>query len=957
MKKILCGIVALIMLLATMIPASANNITLIAKDYEATPAISVLKSLGIVIGDEKGNLNLDKDITRAEFSTILLRLMGVSNAANTQTATVFEDVPSSHWASGVINYCYNSKIILGYGDNKFGPDDELTFEQAVKMIVCALGYEEMATSKGTYPAGYLTVATDIGLLENCDNSNARINIFTMCYNALDIPVMEQTGFGTDIKYEIMNKNNDHDKVTLLTKQNIYKLGGIVAANDKVAFKTDATVTDKGFVEFWWDYDFDSPVAAWAKKSKNEPNYANSGIYYGSEILETGNTDVANSLGNQINVYVKKNISKYTVLAYEIDETSTSMTIKADMIDDMECNFNSTPAYFKYFKTEDTNKSTKINLDFGYTVVWNNASKDTDYLQSNLTSNTDAVIELIDFNDNNKYDVVKVIAYDYKIVDEVSVSRGIIEDIHGNRINLDIENEDAKVSIVDELNNPISITDIEPTDVLAMIVNTTGSTDAALRTASYDSLDIIVLKGWYVEGTVNGVNDEEVVVDKTSYDMFDNCPDLGTEGIFYLNLMKTGIIDYEKDIIKANDYAYVLEAYYATNKDAIDNILTMSLVTDKGIYEYKLAEKVKIDGISTKVTEFADSWYDQYKDSPVATADDTAARMIKFELNSKDEIVKVITSKNTNNVDEDLNYTNIVSKPYAKDDVKLGTKYLLKSARVIKIDFIEPEKSKFVDVEYFVDENIYSALLFDVDEDGNYSAAAIYDSESVYADGAAVAIVKSVYKVNDENDEEVTKIVAYQNEQEITLYFDEYSTSGYGVETDKIDSLSFGSIILYSADGKGIVDKYDVVGHFNTETETFAFDADFNPTTSFEDGDAYFYGYIAKYGDNKLQVVVEDSKVDDWSSAKDTDVKIDDDVFVEALDLSLKGANQYTLTNKTKTLRKIEIGDYRLGNISNATEGIEEGKYEVYYVLIRTYEGKIVDIVSFDIANPTIKTLN
>ena len=46
-----------------------------------------------------------------------------------------------------------------------------------------------------------------------------------------------------------------------------------------------------------------------------------------------------------------------------------------------------------------------------------------------------------------------------------------------------------------------------------------------------------------------------------------------------------------------------------------------------------------------------------------------------------------------------------------------------------------------------------------------------------------------------------------------------------------------------------------------------------------------------------------------------------------------------------------------GNISNATEGIEEGKYEVYYVLIRTYEGKIVDIVSFDIANPTIKTLN
>ena len=984
MKKILCGIVALIMLFATMIPVTANNITLIAEDYEATPAISVLKSLGIVIGDEKGNLNLDKDITRAEFSTILLRLMGVSNAANTQTATVFEDVPSSHWASGVINYCYNSKIILGYGDNKFGPDDELTFEQAVKMIVCALGYEEMATSKGTYPAGYLTVATDIGLLENCNNSNARMNIFTMCYNALDIPVMEQTGFGTDVKYEIMNKNNDHDKVTLLTKQNIYKLGGIVAANTKVAFKTDATVTDKGFVEFWWDDDFDSPVAAWAKKSKNEPNYANSGIYYGSEILEIGNTNIEETIGNQIIVYVKKNVTKYAVLAYEVDTTSSSMTLTASSLDDNELCFTDTPAYIKYYKTEGASKSTKISFDNNYTVLWNNVTKNADYLATNLNSEKTAIIEFIDFNDNGKYDVVKVIAYDYAIVDEVMASRGYINDLNGNRINLDVENEDAKVSITDIKGNSLDITDIKKNDVLAMIVNTNlTSVQMSLRNASYDSLDIIVLNDAYVVGSVDGkISDDEYTINGKEYKVSDNAYnkskiDLSAEGTFWVDMYDETIIGFEGDIVKSGSYAYIIGAYWNNNKDQINKIVTLEVVTKDGYCEYKVADDVKFilpDGkVKSKAEEnmpalddtvwagefdntvTGEALYNKFNNStPAPTSEDTILRTVKISTNSANEIIEITPAKLTTKDNVPFNYTDVNEKLYDADDYKLGTKFLYKNATVIKVDFVDPEKTKFTNISYFVDENEYSALFLDADANNNYSAAIVYDSSAIYAEGNGVAIVQSVITTKNDEGDEVIKVSAVKDSEKIELIFDENSIKGYN-STTEYEDLQVGSVFMYVADGQGLVDTYDVIGNIEYDggNKTFVFDAGFaaNANADFEDGDAYFLGYIVNITNNNIQIGLTDSIVDNYNSIVDEFVT-KDDKSMDVLNLSVKGANQYALTGRNKANTKIEIGDYRIGNITEICEA-EENEYEVYYVFIRTYEGKVVDIMGLDTTTPNI----
>ena len=113
-----------------------------------------------------------------------------------------------------------------YGNGKFGPEDTVTYEQAVKMVVCALGYGPMASSQGGWPAGYTSVAASIDLTKGV-SSSARGDIAVLIYNALTTPVMEQTSYGSDARYEILDGLGNKQYKTILTKQDIYVVNGIV----------------------------------------------------------------------------------------------------------------------------------------------------------------------------------------------------------------------------------------------------------------------------------------------------------------------------------------------------------------------------------------------------------------------------------------------------------------------------------------------------------------------------------------------------------------------------------------------------------------------------------------------------------------------------------------------------------------------------------------------------------
>lgn len=136
-------------------------------DLPYAEAVNTLTAVGLFKGDENGNFNPDKTITRAEFSTIMCRLLDVEEEALDITLSSFDDVPSTHWACGYVTMAVELGLVNGYGNGRFGPSDFLTYEQAIKVLVCACEYDEdMIDEAGGWPNGYIAMAEDAGALEN-----------------------------------------------------------------------------------------------------------------------------------------------------------------------------------------------------------------------------------------------------------------------------------------------------------------------------------------------------------------------------------------------------------------------------------------------------------------------------------------------------------------------------------------------------------------------------------------------------------------------------------------------------------------------------------------------------------------------------------------------------------------------------------------------------------------------
>jgi hypothetical protein len=124
-----------------------------------------LVALGIIAGFPDGTYRPGEPVTRAQFAKIIVAALGVGEAAQYAAgATKFADVPADHWASGYINVAVDVGIIKRLSGWHIPPENQVTFAEAIKMIVAALGYTPKAEAMGGYPGGYLAIAAEEGNL-------------------------------------------------------------------------------------------------------------------------------------------------------------------------------------------------------------------------------------------------------------------------------------------------------------------------------------------------------------------------------------------------------------------------------------------------------------------------------------------------------------------------------------------------------------------------------------------------------------------------------------------------------------------------------------------------------------------------------------------------------------------------------------------------------------------------
>ncbi|CAH1213397.1 Endo-1,4-beta-xylanase A [Paenibacillus plantiphilus] len=89
----------------------------------------------IVMGTGDNSYEPDREVTRAEFAAILVRGLGLPFEYG---AAPFSDIPSTAWFNNVVHTTYTYRLLTGFEDGTFHPEDTITREQAMIMLSRAM---------------------------------------------------------------------------------------------------------------------------------------------------------------------------------------------------------------------------------------------------------------------------------------------------------------------------------------------------------------------------------------------------------------------------------------------------------------------------------------------------------------------------------------------------------------------------------------------------------------------------------------------------------------------------------------------------------------------------------------------------------------------------------------------------------------------------------------------------
>lgn len=205
-KRSIAALALLVCLLLSLgtVPAGAVS--------EST-ALETVRALGILAGDENGNLNLTSSVTRAEFVTMMTAASAYKDTVGTGTGvSLFKDVKSSHWASQYIRLAVEQEWMIGFVDGTFRPDNPISLEEGCTALLKLLGYQS-SDLVGSYPSAQLTKAASVGLLDDLDVAQGqtltRQDCVMLFYNLMLAETSTGAVYATTLGYTVTNGELDY----------------------------------------------------------------------------------------------------------------------------------------------------------------------------------------------------------------------------------------------------------------------------------------------------------------------------------------------------------------------------------------------------------------------------------------------------------------------------------------------------------------------------------------------------------------------------------------------------------------------------------------------------------------------------------------------------------------------------------------------------------------------------
>ena len=162
-KKFLALVLATLMV-ASMMVITAPAASAYAPTGDYADDIALLSTLGVMIGD--GTSYQEKEnVTRWQMALLIARIVTGETGNDmweAEKSEFFTDVTADHYP-GAIDFCAEMGYIKGVGDNKFEPEENITYQDGLTMLVRLLGYE---TENMSYPWGYILKARTLATPNN-----------------------------------------------------------------------------------------------------------------------------------------------------------------------------------------------------------------------------------------------------------------------------------------------------------------------------------------------------------------------------------------------------------------------------------------------------------------------------------------------------------------------------------------------------------------------------------------------------------------------------------------------------------------------------------------------------------------------------------------------------------------------------------------------------------------------
>lgn len=244
LKRIVSAAAAAVMVTAAWVTVpSIDRVS--AADAEKSEKAYALELMGVM--SAKDNSVYEQTISRGDFAYYLGKML--KRSSDDSQKRYFSDVTDYDYATPYINALVEMGVISVGDDRKFNPSDDITSDEAVKMVVSALGYGPLAKVRGGYPLGYMRIARDGNLLDGVDFESGEAITLNCAMNLMFNALLEPQYVLNEIQGDEQTYIKSEDSTLIGELYGMdYAHGVLTGANGvNIKFDTDVTADENSIV--------------------------------------------------------------------------------------------------------------------------------------------------------------------------------------------------------------------------------------------------------------------------------------------------------------------------------------------------------------------------------------------------------------------------------------------------------------------------------------------------------------------------------------------------------------------------------------------------------------------------------------------------------------------------------------------------------------------------------------